>query len=77
MEKKDEICTLDPRKLPPPSPRAGHFHSQRVYLQIQRWMNLNPDYLNPCECGWVERGGTLWPITTDKVVAPENVLKYI
>ena len=64
---------MNPERLPP-SERAAHFHSLRVYLQTQEWNCLN-DTLNP-QWGWKVVGGKLLPLTTDEA-APNELLNII
>ena len=72
----ESLTKLDPRVLPP-SPRAAHFHSLRVYLQVKRWMQLDDHYMNPLEWGWEDTGSGLTPIMTDAPVGPDDVLSFI
>ena len=63
-----------------PTDRAAHYHSFRAHLQIVtgKLLDSNEIQLNPWEWGWhCKNGGKLSPITTDREVAPENILKVI
>ena len=65
---------VDPATLPP-SERAAHFHSLRVYLEMRRAESLSIDCgLNPCDWGWRRISHILHPIMTDKPAAPESLL---
>ena len=70
-----KLTSVDPVSLPPTS-AAANFHSQRVYLQIQQWMNENCP-LNPTDWGWYEKGNRLHPTMTDKEPAPQELLRVI
>ena len=67
---------LEPQRMPP-TIRAAYFHSLRVFLQINQWMNLDTEVLDPCSWGWQHGRFGLEPLKTDMDVAPESVLKFI
>ena len=68
---------VDPANLPP-SERAAHFHSLRVYLEMRRSETLKIDCgLNPCDWGWRRISNVLHPIMTDTPAAPESLLSSI
>ena len=68
---------VDPATLPP-SERAAHFHSLRVYLEMRRSETLNIDCgLHPCDWGWRRISNVLHPIMTDIPAAPETLLSSI
>ena len=48
-------------------------HSFRVYHAVQGALGIT---LSAVECGWINKG-VLWPIMTDKEIAPECLLKLI
>ncbi|CAG9772125.1 unnamed protein product [Ceutorhynchus assimilis] len=68
LNKKFELACL-----PPTSDAAAH-HSMRVYLQIQDWLGNS---LLATTWGWKKHGECLLPVTADKPVAPEFILKMI
>ena len=73
------ICVgmLEPEKLPP-SERAAHYHGLRVHLQVIEWKVLDASAnFNVEEWGWRIENDCFNPVTTDKPVAPDNVLKVI
>ena len=62
----------------PPTERAAFFHGLRVHLQIVSWKMLDEGVqLNPEGWGWVIEDAKMTPIKSDKVVAPEMLLKII
>ena len=64
-----------PSKLPP-TERAALYHSLRVYLQIQQWKT--PECaMYPLDWDWKVENGRMTPITTDKEIAPEELLLVI
>lgn len=68
---------IDPANLPP-SERAAHFHSLRVYLEITRALTLDINCgLDPCQWGWERVNGTLKPVMTDMPPAPDFLLKVV
>ena len=70
------FCGLVPGKLPP-TDGAAKYHSMRVHLQIMVWQTLNTLVLDPTKWGWKSEDGILIPITTDKPIAPDHLLKFI
>ena len=73
------VCrgVLQPEKLPP-TERAAHYHGLRVHLQVIEWTMLDEtSNLDPKEWGWKSADGYLTPITTDKEIAPTELLKVI
>jgi len=73
------ICKgfIQPEKLPP-TQRAAQFHGYRVHLQVMEWKMLDEELsLNPIEWGWNKTEHGLSPVTTDKEIAPPNILKVI
>lgn len=58
----------------PPTQDACHFHSLRVYHQVQQWMGNN---MNPCNWGWEILHGGLQPVKMSQAPAPEHLLKYV
>ncbi|KAG1652165.1 Organic cation transporter-like protein [Nymphon striatum] len=67
---------LEPQRLPP-TERAAHFHSLRVYLQLTQWTALSTDTLDLCLWGWKRGERGLEPVPTDNDVAPESILNFI
>lgn len=63
----------------PPSPRAAIFHGFRVHLQTISWKTLDDpeNQLKPDDWGWKLGNNNYVPITTDEVVAPDNLLKIV
>ena len=60
----------------PTTSRACHFHSLRVQCQISTWKNL--ETVMPMEeYGFKKEDGAVLAITTDKPVAPADLLKDI
>ena len=75
----DTICKrlLEPEKMPP-TERSAYYHGLRVHLQvIERKVLDGKINLKPQEWGWKIENGMFHPITTDKAVAPDNLLKVI
>lgn len=73
------ICAglLEPEKMPP-TERAAYYHGLRVHFQVIEWKMLEqPVALDPLEWGWKMENDKLCPVTTDKPVAPDNLLKVI
>ncbi|KAK7111484.1 hypothetical protein V1264_011106 [Littorina saxatilis] len=69
-------ASVDVQSLPPTS-AAAKYHSLRVYLQVQEWVNLSAD-LAPEEWGWhLSAGQQLEPRTTDLPPAPEALLRVV
>ncbi|GFN75844.1 hypothetical protein PoB_000235000 [Plakobranchus ocellatus] len=69
------ITTVQVRSLPPTS-AAAKYHSLRVYLQVQDWIDTTCD-LQPEMWGWQLSSGRLDPCTTDLPPAPELLLEMI
>ena len=57
----------------PPSESAAHYHGLRVHLQVIEWKVLDASANFYAE----EWGWRINPVTTDKPVALDNVLKVI
>ena len=70
------LSGLVPGKLPP-TEGAAMYHSMRVHLQIAVWKTFNTSIAEPTEWGWRKEDNFLTPITTDKPIAPEHLLKFI
>ena len=60
----------------PPTAAAARYHSARVYLQVQQWMDKG-SHLNPEEWGWLRVADRLEPMKTDLPAAPDTLLKVI
>ena len=58
----------------PPTSSAARFHSRRVYLQVQLWLDRP---MNAVEWGWSRVDGKLAPLKTDLPAAPERLLTII
>ena len=67
--------TVQVQSLPPTS-AAVRYHSARVYLQVQQWMERGK-ILNPEDWGWLRIQDGLHARTTDRPPAPDNILKVI
>ena len=67
--------TVQVQSLPPAS-AAVRYHSARVYLQVQQWMEREKN-LNPEDWGWLRIQDRLHARTTDQPLAPDNLLKVI
>ncbi|KAK6183990.1 hypothetical protein SNE40_006544 [Patella caerulea] len=76
LNREDDPVNLDPRKLPPTT-RAAHFHSLRVFLQVQDWLTLGDRGLDPSDWGWCLKSGLYTPVKTDNEIAPAIVLKSV
>ena len=64
---------VHPRSLPPTS-AAAHYHSLRVYHQVQVWFGADL----PAEgWGWVIQGNTMTPVATDQPPAPSSLLESV
>ena len=61
----------------PPTSAAASYHSLRVYLQIQEWVNGNCNNLDPLDWGWKTDEDLLLPIKTHLQPAPDDLLKII
>lgn len=57
-----------------PTKAAAKYHSYRVYLTIQQWLQ---NELSPFEWGWIYNDNILVPIETDRPVVPDSVLDLI
>ena len=66
---------VQPEVLPPTS-AAAKFHSMRVYLQVQQWMEPG-EHMKPEDWGWYEQGGKYLPVLTDKEPAPIELLEVV
>ena len=63
-----------------PTDRAAYYHDLRAHLQIVTWKFLDSKeiQLDPRDCGYLcKNGQNISPITTDREVAPENILKVV
>ncbi|GFO36679.1 hypothetical protein PoB_006318400 [Plakobranchus ocellatus] len=69
------ITTVQVRSLSPTS-AAAKYHSLRVYLKVQDWIDTTCD-LQPEMWGWQLSSGRFDPCTTDLPPAPELLLKMI
>ncbi len=58
----------------PPTAAATKYHSMRVFHQVMSWKGID---LQPCDWGWCEEQGQLYPIKTDLPAAPDSLLKII
>ena len=67
---------MKPEALPP-TKRATHFHSLRVYLQLHECNNLNFEVLKPEEWGWKLENDRYVPIMTDEPPAPSDIFNVI
>lgn len=67
---------LQPEKLPP-TERAAHFHSLRVYHQVQEWNTLEENGSEAVNWGWKLDGSVLVPIMTDEAPAPDELLNIV
>jgi len=68
---------VTPEQLPPfPTSPATRFHSLRVYFQIMVWMEMADD-MNPTEWRWKQENNQFIPIMTEKIAAPDELLKII
>ena len=61
----------------PPTSNAAQFHSLRVYLQCQYWLDKTVEDLNPKEWGWTIRKDTLFPKEMSQQPAPDFLLNII
>ena len=75
MKRVTTSLTLRPQSLPP-SQRAVHFHALRVHLQVCQWSTLDPECLNPLDCGWYQMKDNLQPIKTDLEPVPADMLNF-
>ena len=58
----------------PPTNSAAKYHSRRVYLQVQTWLDHK---LNEIEWGWYRVENKLVPVKMDLPAAPERLLTII
>ena len=58
----------------PPTSAACHYHSLRVYHQVQQWKGQD---LNPCNWGWKIQSGKCVAIRTDLAAAPKTLLEIV
>ena len=61
----------------PPTKRATHFYSLRVYFQLHERNNLNPEALKPEHWGWKLENDRCVPIMKDDLPAPSDILNVI
>ena len=61
----------------PPTKRAAHFHSLRMYLQLHEWYILNSEVLKPEDWGWKLENDRYVPIMTDEPPATSEILNVI
>ena len=74
-----ENGVAEPEKIAP-TDWAAHYHGLRAHLQIVTWKLLDSKeiQLDPREWGsQCKNGQNLSPVTPDREVAPENILKVI
>ena len=69
-------CAVLPERLPP-TRNAAKFHVLRVHLQVLQWKTLMLTSAVPTDWGWKLLNGKFVPITTDKEIAPENILNVV
>ena len=75
----DMICKglIESEKMPP-TKRSAYFHGLRVHLQVIKWTVLDEELnLPPEKWAWKIENDSFNPITTDKAVAPDDLLKII
>ena len=73
IQKSSLSTTFKLESLPPTSAALMH-HSSRAYHVVQQALG---NTLPAEECGWTRKKGILWPVMTDKEIAPESLLKLI
>ena len=61
----------------PPTTNAARFHSLRVYLQCQYWLNKIIREMDPTAWGWTIRKENLFPIEMSQKPAPDFLLEII
>ena len=61
----------------PPTKRATHFYSLRVYFQLHERNNLNSEALKPEHWGWKLENDRYVPIMKDDLPAPSGILNVI
>ena len=59
-----------------PTAPATRLNSLRVYFQIMVWMGMADD-INPTEWGQKQENNQFIPIMTEKIAAPDELLKII
>ena len=73
---RSRITQIEPSTLPP-TKAACFQHSLRVFHQVQTWKFIDTDLL-PTDWGWeLKDDDMLWPIYTNKPLAPDDLLKII
>ena len=75
----EKVATKVSHVLPqtiPPTSSAAKFHSLRVYFQIRQWKGMM-DNMKPEDWGWRNSDGSLVPVMTDLLPAPEDLLRVI
>ncbi|KAK6176045.1 hypothetical protein SNE40_014406 [Patella caerulea] len=70
------VVSVQVQSLPPTS-NAAQFHSLRVYLQCQYWLNKSVIDMNPTAWGWTTVNKNLLPIEMSQQPAPDFLLKII
>jgi hypothetical protein len=65
-----------PERLPP-TERAANFLLLRVHLQVVQWLHLTKVSFDPENWGWKLENDHYVLITTDQIVAPDDVLNVI
>ena len=73
IQKSRLSTTFKLESLPPTSAALMH-HSSRAYHAVQQALG---NTLPAEEWGWTRKKGFLWPVMTDKEIAPESLLKLI
>jgi hypothetical protein len=70
------VVSVQVQSLPPTS-NAARFHSLRVYLQCQYWLNKIIREMDPTAWGWTIRKENLFPIEMSQKPAPDFLLEII
>ena len=70
-----KLSQVEPNFLPPTS-SAAKYHSLRVYLQVQRWINVHCE-MSPEEWGWTIDNQKYVPLGMDLPPAPEELMKVV
>jgi len=65
-----------PERLPP-TEEAATCHVFRAHLQIMQWKMLTTVGFDPQEWGWRLCDGRYNPVTTDAIVAPDEILNIV
>ena len=73
IQKSSLSTTFKLESLPPTSAALMH-HSSRAYHAVQQALG---NTLPAEEWGWTRKKGILWPVMTNKEIAPESLLKLI